>query len=85
MDDYPFRPCVGSGFCCLKAQCVDSVKVHGPQKRCPSLEWDGQRYQCGLMLLPDPEGEQYRKNLFAGEGCCMPLFNTWRQDVQFRG
>jgi hypothetical protein len=75
-------PCLGSGYCCLKAQCVASVRLHGVQERCPELQWDGTRYLCGLML--GEEGEYYRRDLYAGAGCSSPL-SGWRQDVRFRG
>ena len=86
MDLFPgAAECVGSGLCCLKAQCVRSVMIHGAQERCPELDWNGARYVCKLMQLPDPEGAFYRDDLYAGAGCCMPLFNDWRRDVKFRG
>jgi hypothetical protein len=34
-------------------------------------------------MINGPLGEQYRKELFAGEGCCCGL-NSWRQDVKKR-
>jgi hypothetical protein len=40
------------------------------------------RYVCTLMLDP-VEGEKFRRELFAGDGCCAPL-NCWRDDVRNR-
>lgn len=77
------KACVGCGHCCLTAQCVASVTIHGRMERCPSLEWNGTRYVCALMRLPGDEGAKWRKELYAGAGCCSPL-NTWRRDVRQR-
>jgi hypothetical protein len=35
------------------------------------------------MDLPGNLGPEYKKELYAGEGCCMNL-NSWRKDVQKR-
>ena len=53
-------------------------------KRCPDLFWDESmnRYVCLLMSDPD-EGEDAKRQLFEGLGCCAP-FMTWRDDVRNR-
>jgi hypothetical protein len=71
--------CMGSGYCCVKAQCQVSLQKHGVQKLCPELDWNGSRHVCKLMLLPGNEGEFYRKGLYAGEGCSSSL-NSWRRE-----
>lgn len=77
--------CVGCGYCCLKAPCAAAVRLYGKVDRCPQLKWDEyeSRYQCGLMLIPGPIGAGYRKELYAGAGCCCSL-NSWRKDVKKR-
>lgn len=85
IDNFPVKECVGCGCCCLKAKCSAAVRLYPAAKVCPQLLWseeDG-RYLCGLMLLPGQVGEAYRKELYAGEGCCMGL-NSWRLDVKRR-
>lgn len=77
-DIYPH--CKGCGYCCWKAKCWNALREHGyGDEVCPSLKWDGERHVCALMGLPGDEGEAYRKDLFAGEGCCSPN-NSWRRE-----
>lgn len=72
--------CVGCGYCCITAQCVPSVMVYNIKERCPDLIWNGSRYICRLIdKIPD-----MNKVLAIGEGCCSPLFNTWRTNVTER-
>ena len=77
--------CVGCGFCCFKAKCGAAVRLYTSAEICPALEWSEsrKRYICSLMTLPGQLGPEYRKELYAGEGCCMNL-NSWRKDVQKR-
>ena len=77
--------CVGCGFCCFKAKCGAAVRLYPSAEICPALEWNKERkrYICMLMDLPGNLGPEYRKELYAGEGCCSNL-NTWRKDVQQR-
>ena len=79
------KECLGCAFCCYKAPCVASVRLYPSAKVCPALLWseDENRYVCDLMTIPELVGESYRKELYAGEGCCMNL-NTWRKDVKNR-
>ena len=74
------RPCIGCVYCCTKCACV-TVKMlyNNGLEKCPELIWNGERHVCGLMLLPDPLGHQYRKELASGEGCCSSL-NSWRYE-----
>jgi len=77
--------CNGCGFCCYKAKCVAAARLYPAAEICPALKWteEKKRYVCDLMQLPGNLGEIYRKELYAGEGCCMNL-NTWRKVVQKR-
>lgn len=75
--------CVGCGYCCIKTPCAASKRLYPSATKCPQLEWKEDRYVCGLMEISGPLGEQYRKELYAGEGCCCSL-NSWRQDVKQR-
>jgi hypothetical protein len=80
LDGYS-KPCVGSGLCCLKARCFLGVQVHGPGAECPSLVWKEGRYWCGEILKAEGETlEHLRQQLYVGEGCCMPLFNSLREE-----
>jgi len=75
------KPCVGSGLCCLKARCSIGVMVHGPGAECPSLVWKEGRYWCGEILKAEGEArEDLRRQLSVGAGCCMPLFNSLREE-----
>lgn len=76
------KPCVGSGLCCLKARCFLGVLAHGPGAECPSLVWKEGRYWCGEILKAEGEAaqEHLRQQLSVGEGCCMPLFNSLREE-----
>lgn len=78
------KPCVGCGWCCLSDPCEVSHRKYGYTKRCPDLYWDDtlKRYLCGLME-DESEGEDARRELFEGQGCCAPLM-TWRDDVRNR-
>jgi hypothetical protein len=75
--------CIGCGFCCYKAKCVAGQRLYSSATICPLLLWNGQRYVCDLMSIPGNVGFAYRKELYAGEGCCMNL-NTWRQNIKER-
>jgi len=75
--DNKYPPCIGCGFCCTKAMCDAGRRIHGVNLLpCPSLEWNGDRHICKLMVIPGNLGERYRKELYAGEGCCANL-NSW--------
>jgi len=72
--------CIGCGFCCLKAPCEAARRIYGGGVTlCPALEWNGSRHVCSLMLLPNPLGEQFKSELYAGAGCCSGL-NSWRHE-----
>lgn len=75
------KDCKGCGYCCLKGQCIYSVRKYGNQKRCPALIWNKKRYMCGLVM-DDPS---LRIGLAIGEGCSSTLFNEWRDNIQYRG
>ncbi len=54
-------------------------------KRCPDLFWDARKNRYLCLLMDDPEvGEDARRALHAGKGCCAPLCE-WRKDVKDRG
>lgn len=75
--------CVGCGFCCIKTPCDAARRLYPNVKVCPQLQWHGDRYMCGLMLIAGPLGDDYRRELHAGAGCCCAL-NSWRKDVKRR-
>lgn len=47
-------PCNGCGVCCAAEPCPLAMIVfrrrHGA---CPALDWQGERYACGLLLAPE--------------------------------
>lgn len=73
------KECIGCGFCCIKAKCAAGARLYPSAEKCPALKWNGKRHVCDLMELPGIVGEAYRKELYAGEGCCMNL-NSWRYE-----
>ena len=75
--------CVGCGFCCIKTPCDAARRLYPGVKVCPQLQWHGDRYMCGLMMIAGPLGDDYRRELFAGSGCCCAL-NSWRKYVKKR-
>jgi hypothetical protein len=78
------KECVGCGYCCIKTPCEVSRRLYPTnQGPCPQLEWKDNRYFCSLMLISGPLGENYRKELHAGAGCCCGL-NDWRKNVTKR-
>ena len=77
-------PCLGCGFCCMKAPCFVALRVHGNGiTQCPELRWNNDRYTCRLATLPGSLGDRYREELAIGAGCCCGL-NDWRKDVKQR-
>lgn len=83
MSECPVRPCVGCGYCCRKSPCVLAYITYGivtrEDNRCLALKWDGSRYWCELCRDPE-KGEDRRKGLAIGDGCCCPL-NSDRQNI----
>ncbi len=75
------RLCVGSGHCCVQAQCMGSLQLHGKRAVCPELLWDGERHRCGLMA--GDAAEYWRERLYEGRGCPSSL-NSWRKDLRDR-
>jgi len=80
--EFKTKPCVGCGFCCIKSKCSAGQRLYKSADVCPALIWseEKKRYYCDLMILPGMVGEGYRKELYAGEGCCSNL-NSWRNNV----
>ena len=64
------RPCVGCGYCCRKAPCIQSVFLWPDRDKCPALYYaaDQRKWRCKLAAIPD-----LYKVLAMGEGCCSPL------------
>jgi len=84
LDGVEIKDCVGCGLCCVKTKCVAGARLYKSATICPALKWSGSRHTCDLMELPGALGETYRAELYAGEGCCMGLFNDWRDDLRDR-
>ena len=76
--------CVGCGKCCKTAPCAAAVRVYGNGIRdCPALRYDesDKRYFCSLCEIGGEVGRSFRQELSVGSGCCMPLFNTDRDNI----
>ena len=89
------RECIGCGYCCRKAPCgVISLAIEKaensmlgeilfpkrwPDKGCPMLEWNGERWLCGFVVhAQDNEARDVLiKELAIGAGCTSGL-NTYR-------
>jgi len=69
----------------MQTPCEASRRLYKTADICPQLLWDDERkrYFCGLMQLPGNIGFEYKKELYAGAGCCSNL-NDWRKDVKNR-
>lgn len=48
--------CNGCGVCCLAEQCAIGVEIFGNTQVCPALEFDQDRFWCGLMIDPGHYG-----------------------------
>ena len=88
--------CVGSGFCCHKAPCWESTRVHQftdvqlrelfgdeSKKGCPSLrEQEDGTFRCGLVAEATTARERARliNSLHIGAGCCASM-NTTRHRI----
>jgi len=81
---YKIKPCVGCGYCCLKAPCFQAVVEYELEYKqtCPGLTWDDEKVQfrCKLMMRPGAEGKKFRDRLAVGGGCSSSLFNNYRDD-----
>jgi len=69
MEELPYRPCMGCGYCCKKATCV-----FGLGSPCAYLTQHDGRYWCSLILI----GAMPDEALDIGAGCCSSL-NSDRQ------
>lgn len=82
LDGIPIKPCVGSGFCCTKSPCAYG-ELGDSETGCKHLlppNEIGQR-GCGRydwIKENVPDWEFYPA---FGQGCCMPLGNTMREQV----
>lgn len=74
-----YASCIGCGWCCVKAQCSTSLRLHNVLPECPELYWNGERHLCKLAMLPEPIVRDYRQELHIGAGCCANM-NSWRRE-----
>lgn len=76
-----YESCIGSGFCCKTARCVEGARLHGPGDNCPSLVFSEGRYWCGAILeATEIEQKRLKASLHVGSGCCANL-NSDRQEM----
>lgn len=70
------RPCVGCGYCCIKARCTFSLQFVSQERKdqqgpiCPYLYLEHSRFWCRLA-------NRFATELEIGCGCCESL-NTFR-------
>ena len=79
LDGIKIPPCVRSGFCCKQFSCTAGV-YHGAEQKGPCKFLRGPKpgaYACGLLV----DGIISKDDIYAGEGCCSPMFNTDRNNV----
>jgi hypothetical protein len=75
-------PCNGCGYCCHEEACTVSIEyLNSDVAPCIALEWNGQRFECGMMTRPRhylgikfPEADEVlipllKKYLGEGQGC----------------
>ena len=79
LDGLMIKPCIGCGYCCLKAPCTVGVTRFNLTKmteRCPGLLWSNEdkRYWCQI----------YRFIPTIDCGCSSTL-SGWRTNVKERG
>lgn len=45
--------CNGCGYCCHEEACLISQELlHSSLAPCIALEWDGERFNCGMSIRP---------------------------------
>lgn len=64
----------------MNARCWVGASLHGPGTDCPSLTFHSGRYWCGAIEKAGADQPLLKKELYVGEGCCMPLFNDMRKE-----
>ncbi len=76
---------MGCGYCCIRQTCTSGRQRHpdAAGRTCPELAWNGSRYICRMMTLPDRMTAFYREQLQTGLGC-RSYGNPWRNDVRKR-
>ena len=82
MNDAPISDeCVGCGYCCKKAPCVQALLIdNGVQPPCPLLVLKDGRYWCQIVLDEPPDSE-LRREMAIGAGCSSPMFNNDRENM----
>ena len=73
--DLAIRPCVGCGYCCRKAPCMEALDHgHDYLGPCSYLTDHEDHWRCGLILqASEIERNRLWSALYIGEGCCSPL------------
>lgn len=80
-EEYPYRECVGCGYCCRSAVCIVGRTRYGNiAAPCPLLARKDGRWRCLAVLEAKGARELHLKSVLAiGAGCCSPL-NSDRQE-----
>lgn len=79
LDGIKIPPCVRSGFCCKQFSCAAGYH-YGAELKGPCKFLRGPKpgaYSCGLVV----DGVISKTEIYAGEGCCSPMFNEDRNNV----
>lgn len=79
LDGRPIPSCVRSGFCCKQFPCA-AGQHHGAKYPGPCKFLRGPKpgaYSCGLV----EDGVISKEDIYAGAGCCSPMFNEDRAAV----
>ena len=82
LDGIDIKPCVGSGFCCTKSPCAYG-EMNDTNSGCKHLlpaNDLGQR-GCGKYDWIKENVPNWESYPAFGAGCCMPMFNTMREEV----
>lgn len=72
-------PCNGCGSCCQRSICLlgQGIFPNIPHRSaaCPALEWDGEKYRCGVLSSEsDPIRREFiQLTLGHGFGCCSSI------------
>lgn len=76
-----FSECIGCGYCCKKAPCVQALIIdHSVRAPCPLLVHKDGRYWCQIVL-DEPEGSKLRQEMAIGGGCSSTLCNDDREKM----
>jgi len=81
LEGVAIKPCVSSGFCCTKSPCAyGEANEKGACKHLTEPNELGQM-ACGRYDWIKENVPNWEYYPAFGAGCCMPIFNTMREQV----